>query len=145
MNCECMNEPETSVAPLVTEVRLPAGLLGFERMKDYLLITRPGEEPFQWLQVKEDPSLAFIVIDPFIAAPDYKPDLPHADAEAIGLKEAGDAVLLNIVTLHKSGQATVNLKGPVVINRHTGVGKQVVIANTTDYSVRHPLPAAEIV
>jgi flagellar assembly factor FliW len=32
------------------------------------------------------------------------------------------------------------LKGPVVINRNTGVAKQVVIANAVEYSVQHPLP-----
>ncbi|MEJ0091179.1 MAG: motility-associated protein [Limisphaerales bacterium] len=40
---------------------------------------------------------------------------------------------------------TVNLKGPLIINRHTLAGKQVILANAnaTDYSVQHPLPVAE--
>jgi flagellar assembly factor FliW len=33
----------------------------------------------------------------------------------------------------------VNLKGPIVVNRHTLVAKQVVPHNAADYSVRHPL------
>src|SRR6202000_2707278 len=110
------------------------GLLGFERMKDYLLIANPAEEPFGWLQVKGDTSLSFVVINLFLIAPDYHPHIPQADVEFLGLNEPGDAMLLNIVTVHKQGQATMNLKGPIVINRHTGIGKQVVIANPTDYS-----------
>jgi len=51
--------------------------------------------------------------------------------------------LLGIVTIHEAGRATMNLKGPVVINRHTLVGRQVIIANANNYSVTHPLPAAE--
>jgi flagellar assembly factor FliW len=35
------------------------------------------------------------------------------------------------------------LKGPVVINRQTRTGKQVIIANAADYSVEHPLPVVE--
>jgi len=35
------------------------------------------------------------------------------------------------------------LKGPIVINRHTHIGKQVIITNAADYSVHHPLPVAE--
>ena len=31
-------ETEILAAPVVTEARLPMGLLGFERIKDYLLI-----------------------------------------------------------------------------------------------------------
>lgn len=115
------------------------GLLGFERMKDYLLIANPAEEPFGWLQIKGDTSLAFVVINPFLIVPDYHPDIPKADVEFLGLADAEDAMLLNIVTVHKQGQATMNLKGPIVINRNTCVGKQVVIANGADYSVQHPL------
>ena len=38
--------------------------------------------------------------------------------------------------------ATVNLVGPVIINRRTGLAKQVVLANHTRYSARHPLVTA---
>jgi flagellar assembly factor FliW len=142
MKCNCVEtEPAATVA--LSDVRLPMGLLGFERMKDYLLIANPGEEPFGWLQVKGDTSLAFVVINPFLIVPDYRPDIPQADVEFLGLSDAEDAMLLNIVTVHKQGQATINLKGPIVLNRHTGVGKQVVIANATDYSVQHPLLVSE--
>ncbi len=116
------------------------GVLGFEQMKSYLLIANPEEEPFRWLQVKDNASLAFIVINPFLVVPNYHPDLPQSDVEFLGLSRSEDAALLNIVTLHGSNRATVNLKGPVVINRTTGVGKQVILANAADYSVQHPLP-----
>jgi flagellar assembly factor FliW len=36
----------------------------------------------------------------------------------------------------------VNLKGPVVINRRTLVGKQVIPRNVAGYALHHPLPAA---
>jgi flagellar assembly factor FliW len=38
----------------------------------------------------------------------------------------------------------VNLKGPIIINRNTHIGKQVVIANASDYSVQHPLPVNQV-
>lgn len=144
---KCMTpveQTQTAVAG-ASDVRLPMGLLGFEAIKEYVLITEPEEEPFAWLQVKGDASLAFIVINPFLVAPDYSPDLPTADVEFLGLEEPEDAILLNIVTLHGPGRATVNLKGPIVLNRHTLVGKQVVVANASEYSVHHPLPVAEAV
>jgi flagellar assembly factor FliW len=119
------------------------GLLGFEQVKDYLLITNPGEDPFRWLQVKDNPALAFVVIEPFLVVPDYHPDIPQPDVEFLGLGEPEDALLYNIVTLHGTNRATINLKGPLVFNRHTMIGKQVVIANAGDYSIQHPLPLAE--
>ena len=134
-------EPVATMA--ATNVRLPMGLLGFEKMKDYVLIANPAEEPFGWLQVKGDTSLAFVVINPFLIVPDYRPDIPQSDVDFLGINDPEDAMLLNIVTVHKQGQATMNLKGPIVINRNTGVGKQVVISNGAEYSVQHPLVVAE--
>lgn len=135
--------PETSVAPTTNAVRMPLGILGFEQIKEFVLISNPGEEPFAWFQVPDNASLAFVVMDPFIAVPEYQPDIPQPDVDFLGLKDAGEALLLAIVTIHGNNRATVNLKGPIVINRRTHVGKQVIIANATEYSVQHPLPVAE--
>jgi flagellar assembly factor FliW len=138
-------EVESPPAPACCNVRLPMGLLGFEQMKDYLLISNPEEEPFRWLRVKDNPALAFVVVEPFLAVPDYQPDIPQPDVEFLGLKKPDDALVYNIVTLHAGQRATINLKGPVVINRNTGVGKQVILTNAASYSVQHPLPEAEAV
>jgi flagellar assembly factor FliW len=138
-----IEEPETVETTSGCEVRMPAGLLGFEQIKNFLLIANPAEAPFRWLQVKDNPSLAFVVIEPFFFMPDYSPDIPQQDVNFLGLSSPDDAAVFNIVTVHNSKGATVNLKGPVVINRNTGVGKQVVIANAAQYSVQHPLPVNE--
>jgi len=136
-------EIETPAALPANQVRLPMGLLGFEQIKDYVLLVNPAEAPFAWLQVEANVSLAFIVIDPFLVLPGYQPDIPQPDVAFIGLKEPNDALLLNIVTVHGPNRATVNLKGPIVINRLTHVGKQVILANASEYSVQHPLPVTE--
>ena len=143
MNSVSTIESDIIAAPTVTEVRLPMGLLGFERIKEYLLISNPGEEPFEWLQVKDNAALAFVVIDPFIALPEYQPDIPQADVEFLDLENPQDALLFNIVTVYGPKRATVNLKGPVVFNRRTLVGKQVVLANAAAYSIQHPLSVGE--
>jgi flagellar assembly factor FliW len=142
MKCASPIEAAKPEAPVNQGIRLPMGLLGFEQVKEFALIANPGEEPFQWLEVKNNPSLAFVVIEPFRVVPDYRPDLPQTDVEFLGISSPGDAQLFNIVTVHGPTRATVNLKGPIVVNRHTGVGKQVVIANAVEYSVQHPLPLA---
>lgn len=142
MELEAPVEPPP-VEPKISRLRMPTGILGFEQIKDYVLCTNPEEEPFTWLQVEGNSSLAFVVIDPFLIAPDYKPDIPQADVDFLGLKEPDDAMLLSIVTVHGPNRATANLKGPIVINCHTRVGKQVIIANASDYSVEYPLPVAK--
>jgi flagellar assembly factor FliW len=121
-------------------VRMPVGLLGFERIKEYQLVTNPDEAPFCWLQASSEPSLAFLVINPFLTLAEYQPDIPDEDARLLGLRQADEALLFNIVTVRGANRATVNLKGPVVINRRTYEGKQVVLNNAAQYSVAHPLP-----
>jgi flagellar assembly factor FliW len=126
-----------------TAIHLPGGLLGFEHIKDYVLISNPGEEPFQWLQVSGDPSLAFLVVSPHEVMSNYAPDISAEDIQSLQLEEPGDALIFNIVTLRSRGRSTVNLKGPVVINQITRLGKQVVLSNAAEYSVQHPLPYSE--
>ncbi len=136
-------EKETPATIPGNQIRLPAGILGFEQFKDYMLLANPAEIPFAWLRPADSSSsLAFVVLNPFFVMPDYAPDIPEADVEFLNLKEPNDALLFSIVTLRGPGQATLNLKGPIVINRHTHTAKQVIIANAGDYSVEHPLPVA---
>ena len=144
MKCSTLIDTETPEMATASQVRLPMGLLGFEHLTDYVLVSNPAEEPFLWLQVKGNGPLAFVVVNPFLIAPDYQPDLPQADVDFLGIQDPDDAVLLNIVTLHAAGRATVNLKGPIVINRQSLRGKQVVLANASEYAVEHPLPVAEV-
>jgi flagellar assembly factor FliW len=144
MKCaDTLEQNSPVIDPDPNQVRLPMGLLGFEPIKDYVLLANPAEEPFEWLQVQDNNSLAFIVVNPFLVSPEYQPDIPQPDVDFLGLKEASDAILLNIVTVHGPQRATINLKGPIVINRHTRIGKQVILANAANYSVQYPLPVDE--
>lgn len=140
MNIVETEETETLAVGQENVVHLPLGLLGFERIKRYALLQDPKEAPFGWLQVVTDPGLAFLVVPVLDIMPDYAPDISAEDAEFIGLESPADALVFCIVTLRGDGSATMNLKGPVIINRNTLCGKQVVIANAAQYSVQHPLP-----
>jgi flagellar assembly factor FliW len=122
-------------------IHMPAGLLGFEDIKHFVLLSNLEDAPFSWFQVLDDSSLAFLVLPPFGAIPDYQPEISDEDCAYLGIKKPTDALIYNIVTL-RGDQATVNLKGPIVINRFTLRGKQVVLQNAPRYSVRHPLPLA---
>ncbi len=123
-------------------VRLPLGLFGFERVKEYLLLSDPAEEPFLWLQARGDATLAFLVVPPQLAVPSYIPSISPEDGAFVGATDASELSLLCIVTLRGAGKATLNLKGPVVLNRRTWVAKQVIPVNASEYSVQHPLPVA---
>ena len=136
-------ETETVAANLENTIVLPLGLLGFERIKNFTLIADPEAEPFLWLQVVDDPGLAFLVVSPLLVKPDYQPDISEMDVEFLGLTCPEDAIMFNIVTARLNGVSTVNLKGPIVLNRRTLVGKQIIPTNVAELPLKFPLPAAE--
>jgi flagellar assembly factor FliW len=139
MNTLDMTEPgKTTQSDEV--VLIPYGLLGFERVKNYRLLADPAVEPFLWFEMQQDPKQAFLVLCPEMVAPNYQPDLDDQDVEFLALEDPADAFILNTVTLRDGGRATVNLKSPIVINRRTWIGKQVIPINAAQYPVRHPLP-----
>jgi flagellar assembly factor FliW len=143
LNPNCMktvelDEPQRLPVKKENVISMPLGLLGFEQVKKYVLLITPEEEPFLWLQMLDNQSQGFVVINPSTAFPDYAPDIAQADIEFLGVQSPADALLLNIVTV-RNGQATANLKGPIVINRHTLVGKQCIPTNVAEFSLQHPV------
>jgi flagellar assembly factor FliW len=54
------------------------------------------------------------------------------------LTEPADAMVLSIVTSGQ-GPATINLKVPIVINRHSLIGKQIIPKNANRFDLRYPM------
>ena len=140
MNCtETSERPELSVG---TEclVEMPFGLLGFEQYKSFALVTKPEEEPFLWLQSVDEPKLAFLVMSPFGVVPNYQPELANEDEQFLELQGVDDALVFAIVSVRNAHHATLNLKGPIVLNRRTRRAKQVIPLNAPTLPVAYPLP-----
>lgn len=128
--------------PVANNFTLPQGLIGFKDYTRAELLYMPDHLPFLWLKLhRAEDSVHFIVIEPGGLVPGYTPELFDADAEALDLRDASEAMLLNIVTLRHQNplEATVNLVGPIVMNRRTRVARQLVISNYSQYSAHWPL------
>src|SRR6266849_1460593 len=110
-------QPQPQPQPQQSVITLPMGLLGFEQVKHYTLLGCAEEAPFLWLQMVEDPNLAFLVISPSVVLDPYQPDISEQEVAFLDLTDPKDALVFNIVTVHPDGKATVNLKGPIVVNR----------------------------
>jgi len=132
---------EAAGAIPANRVALPFGLIGFPEFNSMELVYLPEQLPFVWMRLHGPAPMHFIVIEPGNILNDYEPELFDEDAAALGLTSPDDAVVLNIVCVQPdhASAATVNLVGPVVINRRTGIGKQVVLANHGRFSTHHPL------
>lgn len=136
--------PAPVAAPPSLELRFAAGIVGFPEHRRGEIFHLPDQLPFQWLRLHGPSPLHFVVLDPVGVIPDYAPELFDDDAAALGIATAADALIFNIVTVRDDpSRATVNLVGPIIVNRHTGAARQVVIANHTLYRARHPLVTPE--
>jgi flagellar assembly factor FliW len=137
-------DPAPDTSPVVRELHFPAGIVGFPEHRRGEVFHLPDQLPFQWLRLHGPDPLHFVVIDPSGLVADYAPELFDDDAHALGIDSAADALVYTIVTVRggASSTATVNLVGPLIVNRRTGIARQVVVANHTQYSARHPLITA---
>jgi len=121
-------------------VSFPAGLLGFEKFKDYILLDAQ-QKPFFYLQSIDVPDLAFILIDPFLFRPDYSLDVNDESLGEIGVAQPDDVLVFAIVTVPGEGAAvTANLMGPLIINKANRLGIQSVLGDTR-WRVKHDIMA----
>lgn len=132
---------KSDLAPAVRELHFPSGIVGFPEHRRGEIFHLADQLPFQWLRLHGPDPLHFVVIEPSGLVADYSPELFDDDVQALGIASAADAQVYNIVTVRggPATTATVNLVGPVIMNRHTGIARQVVVANHGHYSARHPL------
>jgi flagellar assembly factor FliW len=134
--------PPAETTPLDREkIRLPLGLIGFPQHREIEFLYQPAQLPFLWMRLHGPSPLNFVVIEPANFFPGYEPEIFDADAEYLELASAVDAAIFNIVTLRGKDPlaATVNLIGPLIVNRRNGLAKQVVLANHGRYSARYAL------
>lgn len=121
---------------------LPQGLIGFQKYTRAELLYLPDHLPFLWLKLySPTDSVHFIVIEPAGLIPGYEPELFDEDAASLDLSNPAEAMVLNIVALQNQNpmEATANLVGPIIVNRRTRTGRQLVVSNYSRYSAHHPL------
>lgn len=114
----------------------PLGLVGIEAARRFAVLEaeRPG---FFWLQSVDDPTLVFVLADPFGLVPGYAVDLPDADLAPIGPAGPDGLLVLVIVTLG-DGRSSANLRAPVVLNGATRQARQIVLADDR-YGITEPI------
>jgi len=115
------------------------GLLGFPEMKQWILADDPNDLslPFKWLICIEQPDLAFLVTDPGIFFKDYVFDLAEEDRSKIGARTEDDISVITLLTVPADPKGiTANLRGPLVINWRSLVGKQICLKDSP-YTTKH--------
>ena len=120
-------------------VTFTEGMLGFSECGRYVLMDDEIGDPFLWMQSLDIPSLAFVVIDPAVILPSYHFSVKKEQIKGLETEDINDLQVHVIVTMASNIlDVTVNLQGPLVVNKEKRVGTQIVL-NDPNFSTRHPL------
>lgn len=123
-------------------IDVPEGLPGYPDARAFVLERLDDLGALGTLRSLDEQGPSFLVVPPAVWFPDYEPVLDAVTCAGLGLTEAGDALLLLVVTMGESpAEATANLVAPFVVNARTRRGAQVVLSGTA-YSMRQPLTGA---
>ena len=119
-------------------IRIPDGLVGFRSFTQYVLLPDTVAAGLTWLQSVTAPELAFGLIAPPMAIPDYRVELRPGDRAALELDEERSALVYVILNRCEGIGLTVNLQGPLVFNLSKRLGRQMVLTSSR-HAVRYPL------
>jgi flagellar assembly factor FliW len=119
------------------------GIIGFPSLVRYVLIQRPTDAPFYWLQSLDDPTLALVLVNPALFKEDYNPPLPLSLYDELKASQ-GDISLFAIVTIPagRPQDMTANLLGPLAINPASRLARQLVLDDSV-YTHRQPIIPAK--
>jgi flagellar assembly factor FliW len=107
------------------------GILGFEDLREFVLIADEETLPFKWLISVENPEIGFPLLSPWHLDLMYDPG-PDFDLEKL--------VLMVIVTLEdENKQMTANMKAPIVFDVENQKGWQIILP-TDKYSTNYVIP-----
>ncbi|NOY52376.1 MAG: flagellar assembly protein FliW [Deltaproteobacteria bacterium] len=117
----------------------PSGLVGMPHLKRFILLDREEDSPFRWMQSLNDPSIAFLTLEPQVFRSDYHVMVQQEEVAHLGITEETETLVLCIVTLYREPKTlTANLQGPLVINVEKRQGKQVILLEN-QYTPRHDI------
>jgi flagellar assembly factor FliW len=120
-------------------IKMQKPILGFERLSVYCLVEEEEFRPFLWLQSIEDPSVAFIVVNPLVFFPDYRIEVHSNELAELMISRPDRVETYVVVTLPKDAtRMSADLQGPVLINTENNRAKQLVLVNS-DYRVKHSI------
>ena len=108
-------------------LRFPRGLIGFEQLRDFVLVDFKPGTPFRFLQSLEEPEVGFLVADPFAFLHHYEVHVGAAEEKLLRLRSVRDMAVLVVVTVPKGHpeEASLNLLGPLCLNVCERIGLQV--------------------
>jgi len=120
-------------------ILFPEGLIGFENLRDFIVMPNRKEGPLFWIQSVDDPEIAFVVTDPTNFFLDYNVTPNNSELGRLEISAVDDCYALSIVTVSETKKVTLNLAAPILFSPKSHRAIQVILEDT-QYQVKTPLP-----
>ncbi|NIA14333.1 MAG: flagellar assembly protein FliW [Nitrospiraceae bacterium] len=111
-------------------------IIGFQGFRRFVVLAGPEGSPVKWLQSTESEELAFLIMDPKIAVPDYRAEVGAAVLTELA---AGSIDELDVYTLivvpQDPSQVRTNLRAPILVNPKQRLARQIVL-DRSEYPIQ---------
>lgn len=115
------------------------GIPGFEHLNGFVFQELGNELPMKLMKASEDETISLLVASPFLFYPEYEWELPETVKRELNINGEEDVEVWSVITISTDfANATINLLAPIVLNKRTLTGKQLILHDNT-YSSRAPL------
>ena len=111
-------------------IRFPQGIPGFEQLQQFLLLARDEYAPFIFLAALERPEVALPLVPVPPATLDVRPS--RAAQASLGQPDEAPITYYAVASIGpNAAEIGVNLRAPIVINRDTRLGCQIILPDET--------------
>lgn len=121
----------------------PAGLIGFEEFRHWVLLGDQENASVGWLQSLREADLALPVVSPRRFVSDYRVRLTRRQLEPLELADNDHAYVLNIVS-QSGADLTLNLRAPIVMNLDRRIGRQMITNDEQPVQMLLELPSVRL-
>ena len=115
-------------------------IIGFNELRNYVILDSSKDSLFRWLQSIEDPALAFPIVSVFSLNIDYSIDLPDNVVQALEITNPESLLVMNIASIPQDNPqgTTINLLAPIIFNLDTQTAGQVILSGS-GYDISFPM------
>lgn len=115
-------------------------IIGFNELRDFVILDLNKEGFFRWLQSVEDPALAFPIVSVFRLDVDYTIDLPDEVVQILKITNPDSLLVMNIASIPQDNPqgTTINLLAPIIFNLDEQLAGQVILSGS-GYDISFPL------
>ena len=126
-----------------TVITFTQPIIGFQEYRRFVLLPGPPDSAVCWLQSVDSGELAFLLMDPLRAVPDYVVNVPPHDLTELGASALEELKVFTLLVVPQDRtKIRTNLKAPILIHEKQRLGKQVVMERS-DYPIQFFLAQAQ--